>query len=154
MPQHLRYPDKQRCLAVLSGQSTDQLLLLGELQIGFGIFHRFFGEDDGQLLLKIASIQTGEWRRCLQKGDNLASSLLHLRQQLHIHGTGVHPLKQLVQHDIAELNAQIANLENVYAAKADITELSAQIATIDNLTAKKADVEQLYACLLYTSRCV
>ena len=46
---------------------------------------------------------------------------------------------------IAELNAQIANLENVYAAKADITELSAQIATIDNLTAKKADVEQLYA---------
>ncbi len=54
-------------------------------------------------------------------------------------------LALLEKADITELNAQIANLENVYAAKADITELSAQIATIDNLTAKKADVEQLYA---------
>ena len=98
MPQHLRDSDEHCCLAVLTSQSTNQLLLLGKLQIGFGVLHIFLGKDGCKFLLKIASIQSGEGWCNLQKGDDLASGLLHLRQQLHIHGTGVHPLKQLVQH--------------------------------------------------------
>src|SRR5699024_11686932 len=51
------------CLAMLTSQSTNQLLLLSELQIGFGILHIFFGKDGCKFLLKIASIQAGErWR--------------------------------------------------------------------------------------------
>ena len=98
MPQHLCYSDEHGCLAMLTSQCTNQLLLLRKLQIGFCVLHIFFGKDGCKFLLKIAPIQAGErWCR-LQKGDDLASGLLHLRQQLHIHGTGVHPLKQLVQH--------------------------------------------------------
>jgi len=93
MPQHLRDSDEHCCLAVLTSQSTNQLLLLGKLQIGFGVLHIFLGKDGCKFLLKIASIQSGEGWCNLQKGDDLASGLLHLRQQLHIHGTGVHPLK-------------------------------------------------------------
>ena len=60
MPQYLRDSNEHGCLAVLPGQSTDQLLLLGELQIGFGVLHVFFGKDGCKFLLKIALIQAGE----------------------------------------------------------------------------------------------
>ena len=55
----LRYSDGSR-LAMLTSQGTDQLLLLGELQISFGILHVFFGKDGCKFLLEIASIQAGE----------------------------------------------------------------------------------------------
>ncbi len=118
MPQHLHDSDEHGCLAVLTSQSTDQLLLLGKLQIGFGVLHVFFGKDGCKFLLKIASIQAGEGWCDLQKGDDLASGLLHLRQQLHIHGTGVHPLKQLVQHiagSIQLFNGTVRDVQHLAA---------------------------------------
>ena len=81
MPQHLHDSHEHGCLAMLPSQSTNQLLLLSELQIGFCVLHIFFGKDGCKFLLKIASIQAGEGWCDLQKGDDLASGLLHLRQQ-------------------------------------------------------------------------
>ena len=118
MPQHLRYSDEHCCLAVLTSQSTNQLLLLCELQIGFGVLHIFFGKDGCKFLLKIASIQAREGRCDLQKGDDLASCLLYLRQQLHIHGTGVHTLNQLVQHiagSIQIFNGAVRDVQHLAA---------------------------------------
>ena len=118
MPQHLRYSDEYCCLAVLTSQSTNQLLLLGKLQIGFGVLHIFLGKDGCKFLLKIASIQAGERWCGLQKGDDLAGGLLHLWQQLHIQRTGVHPLKQLVQHiagSIQLLNGAVWNVQHLAA---------------------------------------
>ena len=79
MPQHLHDSHEHGRLAMLTSQSTDQLLLLGKLQIGFGVLHIFFGKDGCKFLLKIASIQSGEGWCNLQKGEDLASGLLHLR---------------------------------------------------------------------------
>ena len=118
MPQYLHDSHEHGRLAMLTSQSTNQLLLLGKLQIGFGVLHIFFGKDGCKFLLKIASIQSGEGWCDLQKGDDLASGLLHLRQQLHIHGTGVHPLKQLVQHiagSIQLLNGAVRDVQHLAA---------------------------------------
>ena len=118
MPQYLRDSDEHGCLAMLPGQSTDQLFLLSELQIGFGVLYVFFGKDGCKFLLKIASIQARERRRDLQKGDDLASGLLHLRQKLHIHRAGVHPLKQLVQHiagSIQLFNGTVRDVQHLAA---------------------------------------
>ena len=40
MPQYLHDSHENGCLAMLPSQSTNQLLLLSELQIGFGIWNR------------------------------------------------------------------------------------------------------------------
>ena len=69
-------------------------------------------------MLKIASIQAGERWCNLQKGDDLASGLLYLRQQLHIQRAGVHPLKQLVQHiagNIQLFNGTVLNVQHLAA---------------------------------------
>lgn len=69
-------------------------------------------------MLKIASIQAKERWYGLQKGDALAIGMLHLRQQLHVHGTGIYPLKQLVQHlagSIQLFNGAVWNVQHLAA---------------------------------------